>query len=62
MTNEEPAGGDIVTTLRTLAKPKKPIGPMPKHEFVRRDNADGSHADRKCVECGLDERNPVHGR
>jgi hypothetical protein len=30
------------------------------HEFVRRDTPDGGHQDRRCVECGLGDTNPVH--
>lgn len=40
--------------------PRKPLGSMRKHEFVRRDNPDGGHRDRKCEACGLSDTNPVH--
>jgi hypothetical protein len=30
------------------------------HEFVRRDDADGSQRDRICVECGMQDNRPIH--
>jgi hypothetical protein len=40
--------------------PAAPLGPIPRHDFVRPTNPDGGHSDRRCPECGLDSANPVH--
>lgn len=38
------------------AKPRKPLGPMTKHDFEQDPDKTGS----ACRFCGLDERNPCH--